>query len=152
MGGLRPAALGLLACLTGCLYAPFEADSVADVDPEEAASRGDAHIVNNVRHADRSQPCAEDFLADRRFERLLIEVDYLAGCRPSDYALENLERIATWHCDKPGGIEVRLDDEIPFDPQTFRATPEACRETGGAMRGMSAASVPPEARLQERGW
>ena len=56
---------------------------------------------------------ALDFLRDETYDRVLIEVDWVAGHRPDDAALDHLVGVVGQVCDKPGGIEVVLDDEIP---------------------------------------
>ena len=43
---------------------------------------------------------------------LRIEVDYIAGGEPRPRALRIFERRLAFYCDKPGGIEVEVDDEI----------------------------------------
>lgn len=56
---------------------------------------------------------ARDFLRDDRYDRVVIEIDWVVGHRPDDAALDHLVDVIAQVCDKPGGVEIVLDDEIP---------------------------------------
>jgi len=51
---------------------------------------------------------ARDFLTGARFDRLVVDVRYVAGFRPTDAALQALGTFLNARLNKPGGIEVRL--------------------------------------------
>lgn len=51
---------------------------------------------------------ARAFLTDARFDRLVVEVRYVAGFRPTDAALQALGTFLNARLNKPGGIEVRV--------------------------------------------
>jgi len=53
-----------------------------------------------------------DYLDDATYTRLLVEVDYVRGAKPSQAALDMLEARLNERLSKPGGIEIRLDDEL----------------------------------------
>lgn len=56
---------------------------------------------------------AVEFLDDGTYTRLVVEVDWVAGQRPSASALDLLERRARQHLSKPGGVQVVASDEFP---------------------------------------
>ena len=51
---------------------------------------------------------AGDFLSSADFDRLVVEVQYVAGFRPTDAALQDLQTFLNARLNKPGGIELRL--------------------------------------------
>ena len=57
---------------------------------------------------------AADFLRRTRFTSLLVEIDYPVGYPPSVAAMNLLEARLADRCDKPGGVTVLMDDEIPL--------------------------------------
>ena len=56
---------------------------------------------------------AWDYLRKEEFTSLLVEVDYVAGRRPSEAALDALQDALETHLDKPDGVGIVVDDEIP---------------------------------------
>ncbi len=52
-------------------------------------------------------------LLDPDVPALRIEIDYVEGSEPRPRALRIYEQRMAFYCDKPGGIEVVVDDEIP---------------------------------------
>ncbi len=56
---------------------------------------------------------AYDFLQGAQYDRVVVEVDYVAGREPDDDALDALASNLESFCDKPGGVQVIVDDEIP---------------------------------------
>jgi hypothetical protein len=56
---------------------------------------------------------AADFLSASTYTKLTIEVDYVVGQKPDADALNHLVDVLGTVCDKPDGISVVLDDEIP---------------------------------------
>lgn len=51
---------------------------------------------------------ASDFLSGNDFDRLVVEVQYVAGFRPTDAALQDLATFLNDRLNKPGGIDVQL--------------------------------------------
>ena len=56
---------------------------------------------------------ARAFLTDARYDRLVVEVQYVAGFRPTDAALQALSTFLNARLNKPGGIEVRVGAALP---------------------------------------
>ena len=56
---------------------------------------------------------ARDFLTDVKYDHLVVEVQYVAGFRPTDAALQALGTFLNARLNKGGGIEVRLGAAIP---------------------------------------
>jgi hypothetical protein len=54
-------------------------------------------------------------LLDPATDRLVVEIDYLAGGEPHPRALRIFARRLAFYCDKPGGVSVEVGDEIPVD-------------------------------------
>ena len=54
-------------------------------------------------------------LVDAGAPRLLIEIDYVVDCAPKAAGLELLKERLELYLDKPGGIEIVLDEELPAD-------------------------------------
>tara|TARA_R110000868_G_scaffold306734_1_gene568056 strand:+ start:88635 stop:89393 length:759 start_codon:yes stop_codon:yes gene_type:complete len=64
-------------------------------------------------HTEDVGTSANDFLSSSSFTSLVIEVDYVIGYKPSQNALTNLKIFLESRLNKPGGITITLDDEIP---------------------------------------
>jgi hypothetical protein len=60
---------------------------------------------------------AADFLRSTHFRAIVVEVDYPAGRAPSPEVLDLVGRRLQELCDKPGGVNVVLDDAIA--PEAF---------------------------------
>lgn len=60
---------------------------------------------------------AADLLSDQDFEHLVVEVQYVEGMAPEAGALDDLAAFLEARLSKPGGIEIRLDDQ-PIGPGT----------------------------------
>jgi hypothetical protein len=56
---------------------------------------------------------APDFVQAGRYPSLRLEIDYIAGFRPSDAALAQARAIWEQRLSKPGGIEIDVATEIP---------------------------------------
>jgi hypothetical protein len=69
----------------------------------------------------RDEPLLESSAAT-----LLVEVDYLRGSEPRPRALRILSDRLAFYCDKPGGIEILVDDEVPAE--AWQPDPEVIRE------------------------
>lgn len=57
----------------------------------------------------------DEGLLQAQHPTLLVEVDHVAGSEPRDRALRIFRERLDFYCDKPGGIEIRVDDEVPAD-------------------------------------
>jgi predicted Zn-dependent protease len=103
---LLPAALAVLA-------ACGSDTSNAEPDPEPYA------------HDLAPGASAGDFLSGGDFDRLVVEVQYVAGFRPTDAALEALQTFLSARLHKPGGIEVRLGAAVPAPNQASYSADDA---------------------------
>lgn len=56
---------------------------------------------------------AFDLIRDDDFTSLLVEIDYVAGRAPSQGALDALDDALQTYLDKPDGVSIVVDDEIP---------------------------------------
>lgn len=61
---------------------------------------------------------AQRFLAASPYTRLRLELDHVASHPPSTTALNLLQARLNERCNKPGGIEVVVDDVLPAGQQT----------------------------------
>lgn len=104
--GFLPAALALLA---GC----GSDISNAEPDPEPYA------------HDLAPGASAGDFLSGGDFDRLVVEVQYVAGFRPTDAALQAVQTFLSARLHKPGGIEVRLGAALPAPNQASYSADDA---------------------------
>ncbi|MFT5681404.1 MAG: hypothetical protein ACI8RZ_002310 [Myxococcota bacterium] len=74
-----------------------------------------------------------DLLRDAPFDSLIIEVDWVTGNEPDSSAMEAVVSAVEDLCNKPGGVQVVYDDELP--PQGAPTwTYEAAQETELAWR------------------
>lgn len=77
---------------------------------------------------------ANHFLSSENYKKLTIEIDYMTGFRPTDAALSNLQTFLGQRLNKPNGITIILDDELPlsgkssFTSQEVRALEEEHRD------------------------
>jgi hypothetical protein len=53
------------------------------------------------------------YLSATPFQHLIVEIDYIEGCRPDPDVLQTFTRALRTLCEKPEGIRVLVDDEIP---------------------------------------
>jgi predicted Zn-dependent protease len=60
---------------------------------------------------------AADFLSAAEFDRLVVEVQYVAGFRPTDAALEEPEAFLNARLNKPAGVEIRLGAALEIPSQ-----------------------------------
>ena len=86
--------LGLLSATLGLL--PGCRDGTSNNDPGAYA------------HDLAPGASARDFLSSGEFDRLVVEVQYVAGFRPTDAGLQALQTFLNARLNKPGGIEIRL--------------------------------------------
>tara|TARA_R110002096_G_scaffold237751_7_gene428656 strand:- start:11430 stop:12188 length:759 start_codon:yes stop_codon:yes gene_type:complete len=61
---------------------------------------------------------ANGFLSSTDFTQLIIEIDYVKGFKPSQNALDDLKTFLNARLNKPSGISIILDDEIPSPGNT----------------------------------
>ena len=67
------------------------------------------------------------------YAKLFVEIDAVDGQGPTPAELKALEAFLQQHCDKPGGITVRVDDLIPRHKVVGRSTESVAMEfLGGA--------------------
>jgi len=71
-----------------------------------------------------------DLLTALPYRRVVVEVDWYEGLRPSDWALSQLVNTVELQCDKPDGVRLVMDDEIDADEHPFDGTEERVRELG----------------------
>jgi hypothetical protein len=132
------------------LFAATSACGGAGGGGSEPTSRDLASVaVSAVDAARESDPgrFAADYLRATHFRSIVVEVDYPLGRPPCADALDLLARRLAERCDKPGGVTVVLDDEIPaaaFPPvlghDGLRALEDAWRD-GYASRAAGEAVV-----------
>jgi predicted Zn-dependent protease len=53
---------------------------------------------------------AKHYLSDSKYDRIIIEIDYVEGYRPSASALDTLRNRMHFYCDKPEGILIFQED------------------------------------------
>jgi len=71
------------------------------------------------------------YLRERPCPRLVVEVDAVEGCEPTEDAIDAVRDLLEAHCRKPDGIEIRRD------PPIARALAEGADECALALRHMS---------------
>jgi hypothetical protein len=123
-----------LNLLSACAFPCLRAEAMQEtMDPEELKSYQE-FVLNNTRNGFVEAP---DFLSDQYFSELQIEVDYFEGFRPSERALETMLAIAERYCEKPGGIRLVVDEQIPL-PAEGERTRDGFREIGRKHCGLQA--------------
>lgn len=60
---------------------------------------------------------ARDLLRSTDFDRLVVQVQYVAGFRPSDEGLAHLRTFLETHLDKPGGVVIQVDAPLSVAPR-----------------------------------
>src|SRR4029453_1981563 len=68
------------------------------------------------------------FLGEGFADRIEIEVDWVAGCKPGPHTIEGLRTIATKYAPSGVPVTISLDDEIPRSE--WDATAKASRPSG----------------------
>lgn len=62
---------------------------------------------------------AQDLLSGSDYERLILQVQYVEGFRPSDGGLQLLEEFLNDRVNKPGGVVIQVDEEpLVIEPQS----------------------------------
>ncbi len=67
------------------------------------------------------RPDPYDYISDKDYSSLVVEIDYVAGKKPPQSALNMLKDRLSECLAKPGGIEVRFDEEIPGGGSPYTA-------------------------------
>ncbi len=62
-----------------------------------------------------TDPLRSAVLLDASAPQLLIEIDYIKGSQPRPRALKLMKRRLELYLDKPGGVEIVLDEELPLE-------------------------------------
>jgi len=106
----RACRLGPLAVLIvlGCgdgTTAPGSTPQPDDPPPDDGATP-----FSHVRAPGAS---ARAFLSDETYDRLVVEMDYVEGLRPSQEAVDSLRTFLEERLNKPGGVTLTFDDQIP---------------------------------------
>lgn len=99
--------LGLLGC----------GDGVTDTG--NGNGNGEPSTYDHRRAAGAS---ARDFLSADAFDRLVVQVQYVAGFRPTDGALSRLEAFLSARLEKPGGITIELAAPLQIQAQASYST------------------------------
>lgn len=68
---------------------------------------------------------AGDLLSATEFDRLVVQVQYVAGFRPTDAGLQDLEAFLNARLNKPGGIEVRVGAPLQISTQARYSADDA---------------------------
>ena len=82
--------------------------------PVQPPPNGGPEPYDHVRAPGAS---AADLLRSTDFDRLLVQVQHVAGFRPSDEGLDNLRAFLETHLDKPGGVTLQVDAPLAITPQ-----------------------------------
>ncbi len=105
----------LLACTT--TKDPGDDGGPLTTDVEQEGHDSDEPVVDADQRAENlssgSGDFATDYLVGAPYAALEVEVDYVAGRAPDAGALEMLRQTLEELCNKPGGVTVIVDDEIP---------------------------------------
>lgn len=76
---------------------------------------GDAIEYDHLRTPGAS---AGDLLSDDSFDRLIVQVQYVAGFPPDAGGLQRLEAFLNERVNKPEGVEVRVDEPLQIEAQS----------------------------------
>lgn len=108
----------LAACAPGARDPGDGGESVGEADSAggEGQDSGEPEVDDSELDANLASDAGDfayDFLQGGQYDRVVVEVNYVAGREPDDGALEALANNLETLCDKPGGVQVIVDDEIP---------------------------------------
>jgi predicted Zn-dependent protease len=87
---------------------------VTDPGDDPGPPNGYPTSYDHTRSAGAS---ARDLLSASDFDRLIVQVQYVSGFRPSDEGLQLLEAFLNERLDKPGGIEIQVDEPLDIESQ-----------------------------------
>ncbi|MEX2473170.1 MAG: hypothetical protein WEA34_13365, partial [Gemmatimonadota bacterium] len=85
--------------------------------PTDPGDNGDPNGGTPYAHDRSAGASAADLLSDTDFQHLVVEVQYVEGMAPEQTALDDLADFLEARLTKPGGIEIRVDDQ-PIGPAT----------------------------------
>lgn len=85
--------------------------------PTDPSGGGDPGGGTPYAHDRSAGASAADLLSDADFEHLVVEIQYVEGMAPEQAALDDLADFLGARLTKPGGIEIRVDDQ-PIGPAT----------------------------------
>lgn len=97
--------LGAVGCGNGTVEGPNGNDESGSYDHRLAAGAS-----------------ARDFLTAGSFDRLVVQVQYVAGARPTDGALARLETFLAARLNKPDGITIQLGAQLQSQAQPSYST------------------------------
>ena len=101
-------ALSLTACLGG--------DGDEEVTPGPGHDPGEPPVTEDRKDENLNSYAgdfAHDILSSGTFTELIVEVDYVSGHAPDAGALAELKAVLEELCNKPVGVKIITDDEIP---------------------------------------
>lgn len=87
-------------------------DASGDTMPSSNGSGSSADADTGTTGEPTDVPRWKQLIAADPYPRLVIEVDYVAGREPRAASIAELEEILETVLDKPGGVEVVLDEEL----------------------------------------
>ncbi|MEQ9307935.1 MAG: hypothetical protein RLN90_00665 [Balneolaceae bacterium] len=91
-----------------------------------ASNSGDnSENGSSYSHTQDVGSSANDILSSSTFTSLVIEIDYVTGFQPSESALNNLKSFLEGRLNKPGGIIINIDDEIPSSGKSSYSAQDA---------------------------
>ncbi len=87
--------------------------------PGGGSGGGDPYV-----HDRSAGASAADFLSDTDFDHLVVQVQYVEGMRPTQDGLDEIEAFLEARLDKPGGVEIRVDEDAigPATGNTYSAS------------------------------
>lgn len=97
---------------------PSDETDVATVDDEDTDDDGPVDDAEADNLASSAGDDAPDYLRDVAYDKLVVEVDFHEGRRPSAEVVAALRTVLEALCTKPGGVEIVLDDAHPVPSDT----------------------------------
>lgn len=70
-------------------------------------------------HTQKVGSSALEFLSSKKYDQLIVEIDYVTGTKPSNATLDSLKVFLEDIFDKPNGISISIDDEIPSPKKKY---------------------------------
>ena len=87
-------------------------DATSTTTSTSAEASSNAESLDESSTGATAKPIWEQLISADPYPRLVIEVDYVAGREPRATSSDQLEVVLASVLDKPGGVEVILDDEL----------------------------------------
>jgi hypothetical protein len=115
-----PEAHTILLLLGAAVLAP----TACGDGPTGPSGDGDPDGGSPYTHDASAGSSAADFLSDAAFSHLVVQVQYVEGMAPTSESLDELEAFLEARLDKPGGVELRVDNEAigPATGNTYSAS------------------------------